>query len=603
MSTPLAAAGLSARAVSALATAQVATVGELLALDSTPLNRLVAREAKDTRKEITLRYREWTMRLGKQRIASDQLMGLDDAVGLLMSAVSAPRAVTTRRQAAELILGVTPGLDAFASSAELAEKLGKTTPRGIQVLKELQDDWANNTATRDLLDAISEIAKQVVTDFGGVAAVSTLTAEIRAQLSQSGVTSADWSAHDRAAGGLLRAALDRLSEHETASGTKEFVRRRHGRRLALLAGDEMLLAAAEAAGERADKLVSADAAAVVPASTAARELGAAFRNGFRAVSDADAPVRLPADARLVRLGAAISRHAAVSGRGELHNRNMPPAAAVRVALTGLAQSESLSPSQVRSRVTARFPELDGVPSRPHLDTLIAQTGLDLEWDGEAYRFRVPEPPSATTMHTHAPTRVPGSGDLDVAAQWADHDAVLHRCIGERGFLAIGMPISPDRPGEHERVARELAATYDGEELDVTTRLIAAMRELAQRQGVSWELIRSADAAAPGTRDARGLRAVIDRVVPALTGELRASVFDGARDEPLILTEVSPLARYGHLDILAELSDLSAPRRRPVWVLLPQLRGQTAALVDRKPIQLGSPAQFLLWPAAADAVRT
>jgi hypothetical protein len=33
---------------------------------------------------------------------------------------------------------------------------------------------------------------------------------------------------DRAAGGLLRVALDRLSEHETASGDKEFVRRRHG---------------------------------------------------------------------------------------------------------------------------------------------------------------------------------------------------------------------------------------------------------------------------------------------------------------------------------------------------------------------------------------
>ncbi|EUA08700.1 serine/threonine kinase domain protein [Mycobacterium xenopi 4042] len=185
--------------------------------------------------------------------------------------------------------------------------------------------------------------------------MSTLTAEIRARLPQSDVTLADWSAHDRTAGGLLRAALDRLSEHETASGTMEFVRRRHGRRLALLAEDEMLLAAAEAAGERADKLVTADVAALVPASTAARELRAAFLDGYRAVYDTDAQIPLPADGRLVRLAAAISRHAAVSGRGELHNRSMPPAAAVRVALTGLAQSERLSPSQVRSRVTARFP--------------------------------------------------------------------------------------------------------------------------------------------------------------------------------------------------------------------------------------------------------
>ncbi|EUA35217.1 serine/threonine kinase domain protein [Mycobacterium xenopi 3993] len=139
----------------------------------------------------------------------------------------------------------------------------------------------------------------------------------------------------------------------------------------------------------------------MPASTAARELRAAFLDGYRAVYDTDAQIPLPADGRLVRLAAAISRHAAVSGRGELHNRSMPPAAAVRVALTGLAQSERLSPSQVRSRVTARFPELDRVPLRPHLDTLIAQTGLDLEWTAmpTASGFpNRPAPPPCTPTH-------------------------------------------------------------------------------------------------------------------------------------------------------------------------------------------------------------
>jgi hypothetical protein len=55
-------------------------------------------------------------------------------------------------------------------------------------------------------------------------------------------------------------------------------------------------------------------------------------------------------------------------------------------------------------------------------------------------------------------------------------------------------------------------------------------------------------------------------------------------------------------VLAKLSDLSAPRRRPVWVVLPQLRGQQGALVDRKPIQLGSPSgQFVVWRQAPDLV--
>ena len=573
-------------------------LSRLLALDSTRLNRLVAREAKETRKEITTRYREWAKRLGKQqrRPPGGELMGLDDAIRLLMSAVAGQRS-STRGDAAELILGIAPGLDAFASSTELAAKLGKAPQRGIQLLKELQADWAQREDTGALLDAVTDIARQVITDFGGVAAVTTLTAEIRARLPETVAAPSDAVAReraDRAAGGLLRVALDRLSEHETASGDKEFVRRRHGRRLALLATDELLLAAAESAGRRADEFVGTDPNAMIVASTAAREMRAAFETGYRSVSDVEVQIPLPSDQRLVRLAAAISKHAGVSGRGELHNTEMSPAAAVQVALKGLAQTESLSPSQIRGRVAARFPDLDRIPLRPQLDSIVAQTDLDLNWNNElgVYQFSDPEPASATTMHTRKPTGVPahtGAGSDAPASPDTNHLAVLRRSIDERGFVAVGVPIPPDRPGEHERLAHALAESYSGQVVDVTAQLIAAMRDLATRQGVSWDLIRGADAADPGSRDARGLRAVVDRVVPQLWEKLQQAVFEGpSSDHPLILTEVSPLARYGHLDILAKLSDLSAPRRRPVWVVIPQLRGQQGALVDRKPIQLGSP---------------
>jgi serine/threonine protein kinase len=604
-------AGLSPRAISALASAQVSTVGELLALDSTRLNRLVAREAKDTRKEITTRYREWTKRLGKQRarVHAGELMGLDDAVGMLMSAVPGQR-TATRRNAAELILGVTPGLEAFASGTELAEKLGKATQRGPQLLQELQDDWAHNSDTAALLDAIADTTREVIADFGGVAAVDTLTAEIRARLPEPITAPSDTAGRaraDRSAGGLLRVALDRLSEHEKASGEKQFVRRRHGRRLALLATDEMLLAAAEAAGQRADSLVGADVDAVIPAATAARELRGAFEEGYRAVSDITAQIPLQADQRLVRLAAASSKHAAVSGRGELHSALMSPTAATRVALRGLAQTERLSPSQIRSRVAARFPDLDRIPLRPQLDAILARTDLNLTWndDGGFYQFADAQPPSATTMHTRQPTAVPTESASAAGDNFQNSNlaAALRRSIEEHGFLVVGVDIPADRPGEHERVADLLARSYDGQVVDVTAALIEAMRELAEQQGVSWDLIRGADAAEPGSRDARGLRAVVDRVVPQLTERLQRSVFDGAESrQPLILTEVSPLARYGHLDVLARLSDLPAPRQRPVWVVLPQLRGQRGALVDRRPIQLGSPSgQFVLWRPVLDAI--
>src|SRR5690606_21000007 len=115
LDTPLTGAGLSARAISALATLQVDTVGELLALDSTKRNRLVAKETRATRTEIRDRCREWKARLGaQQRRANPGLLSLDDAVALLLAAVSRGRA-STRRNAAELLLGTKPGLDAFAS--------------------------------------------------------------------------------------------------------------------------------------------------------------------------------------------------------------------------------------------------------------------------------------------------------------------------------------------------------------------------------------------------------------------------------------------------------------------------------------------------------
>ncbi len=606
--TALSAAGLSPRAISALASVAVTTVGELLAVDSTTLNRLVAREAKDTRKEIVDRYRAWTKRLGKQQLgpSSTELRSLDDTVALLLSAVSTQRGSTTRREAAALLLGTTPGLDGFASSTELAEKLGKAPQRGTQLIKELQEDWAKTPATRELLDALTGITLGVIDDFGGVAAVSTLTAEIRARLPQAGAGGIDPRA-ERAAAGLLRVALDRLHEHETATDEVTLVRRRHGRRLALLASDEKLLSAAEAAAKRADDLVSPDPNAVIPAARAAQVLRTAFHDGYTAVADsADTTVSMPSDGRLVRLAAATAKHTGVSGRGELHNTDISPAAAVAEALRGLAQNESLSASQIRSRVTARFPELDKVPQRPHLDTILAQTALNLTWDAarEVYYFPDAEPPSTTSMHTRQPTTLPTTGEpaTDIA-QAANSVALLRRSLDEAGFVAIGVQIPRDRPGEHERVAQQLAQSYDGGLIDVTTELITGMQQLADERGIPWDLIREADAAEAAARDAQGLRAVIDRVAPVLREKLHTAVFDGPRSSaPLILTEVSPLARYGHLDLLATLSDLAAPRRRPVWVVLPQLRGQVGALVDRKPIQLGSPGgQFVLWRDALDAV--
>ncbi|MBY6413366.1 BREX system serine/threonine kinase PglW [Rhodococcus sp. BP-252] len=615
--TNLTAAGLTARAVSALGTLQVTTVGELLALDSTKLNRLLAKEARGTRTEIRDRYREWAKRLGRQqRTARGQaLLGLDEAVAILLAAVGKGRA-GTRRAAAALLLGTTSGLDAFASGHELADVLGKTHQRGHQLIKELQSDWAENPATRELLDEIIESAQQVLADSGGVAAISTLTAEIRGRLPQPPADDSDAAAPalaERAAAGLLRVAFDRLTEHEAVEGAKRLLRRRHDGRLALVATDELLLAAAESAARRADELVTT-ADVVVASPTAAREVRAAFTATYRNAAGPQAQLPLPPDARLVRLAAAVSRRAAVSGRGELHARSLGPSEALRLALAGLSQAESLAASEVRARVAARFPELDRLPGRPALDTMIDRAGIGLRWLDGAYRYPDATPPSATSLHTRAVTHTGGAspgrtGDASSVAA-AAQSGFLQESLRENGFVTVGVPVR--RPGDHLQVARGLVESFDGQLVDVTGRIIDAMHAFTRQQGIGWERVRNADAAAEGTKDARGLRAVLDRVLPQVIADLEAEVFVSAASEatqadkqprPLILTELSPLARYGCLDVLARLSDLSAPRLRPVWAVVPQMRGQTGAVVDGKPIQLGVPGgQFVMWTASdlADA---
>jgi hypothetical protein len=408
---------------------------------------------------------------------------------------------------------------------------------------------------------------------------------------------------------LLRAAFDRLTEHETADGAKRLARRRHDGKLALVADDEVLLAAAEAAGKRADELVfGSTSVVVVPAATAARELREAFTRAYRNAAEPGAREKLPPDPKLIRLAAATSRLAAMSGRGELHNRALEPAAALRSALAGLSQSESLTVNEVRARVAARFPELDRLPARPMLDAMVQRAGLGLTWVDGAYRYQDAVPPSETSLHTRAATRAGESPAPDLGAQFAPvpstRHTLLRQSLQENGFVAIGVPIPADRAGEHVRVAQSLAASFHGEIVDVTGEIITAMRDLAAARGVPWDLVRSADAAAEGSRDAQGLRAVLDQVMPPLVSRLESTVFSDERAGagPVIFTELSPLARYGHMDLLARLSDLSAPRRRPVWAVLPQIRGQRGALVDGKPIQLSSPGgQFVMWtPVVGDS---
>jgi hypothetical protein len=124
-------------------------------------------------------------------------------------------------------------------------------------------------------------------------------------------------------------------------------------------------------------------------------------------------------------------------------------------------------------------------------------------------------------------------------------------------------------------------------------LVEALRQRAAQAGVPWEVVRAADAATPGTRDAMGLAALVEQALPAVTGAVSTAGAHAAPGErPVVLTELAPLARYGHLGVLAGWADLAAPRRQPIWVVVPQLLGNQGPLIDGRPLPLAAPGQFL-----------
>ncbi len=578
LDTALVRSGLSPRALSALDPFELTTVADLLAVDPVRLNHL-AGVADATRREIKQRARDWRARLGEQGRRA-QRHPSQDTVGAaeqLRDAADSPRA-RARRGAAALLLGLEGNLDAFATQAEVAETLGVSRPRANQYIETLQDAWADDPASRELLDALGGLALDALSGLGGVATVRELAGELLAVL---GGTSGEL----RVAAGLLRVALDRADALRRAEAQDApLARRRRGGRLELLAVDPALLDVADALSLRATELVDAARQAgetLVPAARTNRELGEVLRRALDGHG--------MAASRVVQLAATLSPRAALSGRGELYDVDLPLPNALRLTLGGIGITQRLTPHEVRSRVRARFPALPPLPTDRHrLDALVHDAGLDLIYDQTAGAYR-PQTRlgDITELGTRQSSQLPWMPANSVV-EGGHAAARLAESARTRSFLALG--IDADYTG---KAVEMLTVRHGVECVDATRVLIEAMREQARVVGLPWETVRAADAAAPGTRDAAGLAALVQRALPAVDAAIERAMADaGEGSRPVLLVETAPLARYGHLGTLARWTDLALRRTQAVWLLVPQLAGTRGAVVDGRPLPLATPGQFV-----------
>jgi len=585
-------AGLSARALSAIEPLGVTTVADLVAVDAVRLN-VLSGAADVTRKEVKARAKQWRTKF------ADALRGLTPAAtaASLPSPIDAAETLLahtgkgrseSRRAMARLLLGIGTDLDAFATQAQLAAHLPTpvTPARATQLLTGLQEGWAGNPRTLTLLTKLDYLVRERLTELGGVATVDELTATLLAAMTARGLphSTAEQDEH-RLVQGMLRAVLDRQRALARADDESQplHTRRRDGH-MSLIADDPALLEVAESMAREADRLVAAETGThhdlLVPADIVTARLAATLD----ALDTIPAPLQDPG--RRARLAAGVSTRAAASGAGELHHRDLPAARAVALTLRGVAAHQQLSPRSVQDRVRARFPALAPLPDRPDLDEVVAAADVALVYDATLRAYRSLTSSADTTgLGTRQPTRlVLDTAPVSTAGVAGQR---LRDSRARRSFLALGVP------GHRlKRAIRVLTSEYAAHQVDITEVLLRALHDQAAAVGMRWSSVQAADAAAAGTRPAVGLATLVERAVPAVTAAVEAAMDGADSEQPVLLTDVSPLARYNQLGVLTQWTDLSRPRRQAVWLVVPQLRNSQGAALDGRPVTLNSPGQFL-----------
>ncbi|WP_433792658.1 BREX system serine/threonine kinase PglW [Actinoplanes sp. CA-252034] len=580
LTTPLRDSGLNARALSALEPYAVQTVGELLTVDPVQLSRLQG-VANATRLQITARIKEWRARLGAQ-IGATERSGPEltpaDAADLLLRAVATPRS-PSRGGVVRLILGFGTTLDAFATHAHLGANLDEPVQQSriTTLLGTLQERWAGDHEARALLDRLADAVSARLTELGSVATVAELTRTVVETLRPG--THQD----ERLARGLLRFALERRKAMNKADGSQApvWVRRRGGL-VTLLAEDQALCDVAESLAAEADRLVNATgdlANTVIPAQRAQARLEAAVP------TESSWPSALADPLRRVSLAAAASTFAAASGAADLHHRDFTAVAALAQTFADFG-GQQLTPDEIRERVRVRFPAVSELPRRPALDGLIADAGLGLTFDDRLRVYRALHTGAATTgLDSRSATSL--ATITSPVGTTGALGARLETSIGSRSFLALGT--RADRLG---RLIDAAQARYGATAVDLTGALLEALRSVSAAANMPWDLVRAADAERESSRPRRGLEELIRRSWPEVEAAVERALAAGREDSPVLLTDASPLARYDNMALLTRWTDLAAPRRRAVWLLVPQLNGNHGPVVDGQPVPLAAPNQFV-----------
>jgi serine/threonine protein kinase len=598
--TQIAELGLGTRATNALDRANILTVDDLLGLHTRVLLRLRGIGTK-TRREIAAAIKVLRERLGRPERhepvapAAEEMTGeVIDLSQLSLDLIAdrllktGAREGDTLQQTLRLLLGINdPGaadglreappqtysgrtrsspaeLAMWPSQSAIAELASVTRARVGQIISKLQERWAKDQPlTRIRTDLAEVIASQ-----GGVMSLRELTEAILVARG----SSQEEPLRTRLAVAVVRAA----TEVERTLEKPRFHVRRDGQQIAVCNSADSA-AFARRLGAEADRLADEDP---LLASTRVIER----------LREVPAPVEIAlSDARLLRMAAEFSEHAAVSSRQELYPRGMPAARALKLSQGALIGQRALTVDQIHERVSGRYPQATPLPDRPELDQLLQQAGIELRWDAKAkdgagcYVSPMKELLSVTSG-SESIFRQPTQGEQTVVGAVTPEEADarqfeerLQRSLKEGSFLALLV-----NPKHYDRACSELCRRFPLQLMDFEGLFLDALEQTASKARVKWDLVLQTDTH-PDRGDWDKLMMLVGRAMPAVEQQLLAA------DRTMLMVYPGLLARYNQMDLLSRLSqkvgrDGGIPG---LWLLLP---GDGQALIDGKPVPLIGPGQ-------------
>ncbi|MGA5036061.1 BREX system serine/threonine kinase PglW [Streptomyces capoamus] len=615
LKTPLAAAGLSPRAVSVAESLKAHTVEELLDIPPHHISR--ARGAGNAiRKELNRRHRQWTQALRRKATARKPVALEPDApeealesVDTLAARLTPPEGKRRTRPRPDVVRATLqlPGvleagepLEPWPAQSLIAKALGISQPTVSQNQQAAVEQWAE----LPWLGRVRDELVAILTDRDRVSTAEELASELRAR---HGAGTSDPAEAQAKALAVVRAAVEteiRKRDDEPAGAGEappRFAVQRRGGRVVIALEDQPgaddptpaeLADYASLLGEQAADLAGRDP--LPGRATVLREL--------RAVPAPDGMAPL-ADTRLVELAASMAGGVAFSPRLELFPLSLGLERALRIsqAPAGVRPETGISTADLLARVRARFPGLSVLDGTTYVELgeALVEAGFPLVYDQDRRRFVPKAQEGAGSRLNLSSSMLTSTGSLYAAAQGRiaegrDPREVLSARLADArrrgGFLALTLK-GAELPG----VAGALAERFDATAVPLNGMFLDALKELAEEQSVRWQALLKADAkfTATGT-----LGAALASYTRLASERVRQRLVDLAeRSGPrtvLLAHEAGLIARFWEAGGRELLASLQQSARRPadaphgLWLLLPAedpratptLDGRTVEVVDR-----------------------